>query len=105
MKNDGHAAVLVQLMDIVDIIDDHLKDAEVPAHNTRQGNARKGSLSEKQLFYQEILRLRVTVDHNIRTSLNDAGKGKDLLRGLKLEPQMIGRRFYQERVPPDPMLQ
>ena len=26
MKNEGHAAVLVQLMNIVDIIDDHLKD-------------------------------------------------------------------------------
>ena len=105
MKNDGHAAVLVQLMDIVDIIDDHLKEAEGPARNTRKGNTRKGTLSEKQLFYQEILQLRVTVDHNIRTSLNDAGTGKDLLRGLKLEPQMIGRRFDPERVPSDPMLQ
>ena len=51
MKNDGHAAVLVQLMDIVDIIDDHLKD-QPSCHRFVQ--ATEFGFTDGNIVYNEV---------------------------------------------------
>ena len=100
---------LVQLMDIVAIIDDHLteKDGTSVSRNTRNGSQqREANLSPKQKLYQDIMALRNKVDLRIRTTLNDGGANiANILKGLKIDPQMVGRQFDSNRVPADCSLQ
>ena len=67
---------------------------------------RESNLTEKQVFYQDIIDLKHRVDHSICMALNDAESDHRnyLVKGLKKEPQMIGRVFDSNHAPTDPKL-
>ena len=112
IKNAGnkiHSPLLAKVIDIVLIIDDHLKERRGDSIErvTRHGaQVKELNLTGKQIFYRDIMDLRNRVDNRIRTSLNDTGSDSRiyLVKGLKLEPQMIGRGFDPSRVPNDPKI-
>ena len=109
IKNAGnkiHAPLLVKVIDIVSIIDDYVREqkGDSIARFTRHGaQVRDSKLTDKQIFYRNIIDLKNRVDHRIRTALNDDGfdSRNYLVKGLKKDPPMIGRGFDPSRVPSD----
>ena len=115
IKNHGNATLAIhmaELLDIIAIIDDHLREKEAElggaaAHRTRSGgnNQQARKPTAKEQFYRDVLELREKVDANIRDELNDGGtEVSNLLKGLKIDPAMCGRAFRgnEHMVDPDP---
>ena len=106
MCNDTHSKMLVMMMDIVDVIVEHLKDraADIVATRTR-GGSRVGNQDPKQILYSDLQAIQRKTDRRICEALNNNPDLDNILKGLPLPASMVGRQFDPTRVPSDPALQ
>jgi len=101
------AASLVQVIDIVAIIDAHLKEKEGASDvRVTKGDARKktANKSKKQQFYDDILQLKEDVVKVAYKKANESQPNNQnyLIRGEKLDTNMVGREFDPSLIPTDP---